>query len=1096
MSQACARCTRPLPADSRFCPNCGYPVDAPTPLDVERQARAFAAAPTALADKARAATFAGERKPVTAVFADIVGSTSILETLDPETWTAIVNDALEAISRAVYRYEGTVARLMGDGLLAFFGAPVAHENDPELAVRAGLDAISEVEEVARSVSAREDIDLRIRVGVNSGPVVVGAVGSELMYEYTAIGDAVNVAARLQAAARPGTVLISDITHRLVAHRFETLDIGLLELKGRSEPVRAFEVIGLRRVPLSPRGIPGLTSPMVGRDSELAAVEECLASLRDGRRRAVLVVGDPGIGKSRLLGELRTRAAHDGETAWIESRCLSYGRTLPYHLLLDVLRAMLGLPEQAEADVAAIALRTRLASLLGVGWEEAYAPLAHLFSLPAAADELEVIDRMEPRARHARYLAAARRVATATTGRSPLALICEDVHWVDPSSADALRELLPSLERTLLVCTARPDHDTPGWSLLERIRDALGPDCLDVPLAPLTTADSRALVESLLEIESLPPRARNLVLDKAEGNPFFLEEILRMLIDRGVIERRGERWVAAERALQVDLPDSIHGLLLGRIDRLPDHAKHAARVASVVGRRFSPSLLADLLDGEVVAALDSLVDAGVITEAPVEADEPHAQFRHVLLQEAAYDSILRRDRSTLHLQVGETLERRYPDRRSELAPVLAHHFEHGGDETRALAYLVEAGEHALARFAVHEARELLDRAAVHLADAENGEALRQRVQVELARVRAGLTFIPYDEEIAQLEALLPLAERLGDPRLVAETHLLIAQQRIDHGEAPRSSDSLLASLQAVMDIAETLDDAGLRAVPRYLLEGEARFAVGDYRAAIEAFSEVVPVLDAAGNHTMASVGAGGAAVAAARLGRFDEADAWLARQQELTERSGDPNARLDQAIHQGMVAAERGELERGIALAREGTDAARELDNKACEVVGALVIGQQAFRAGMADQALEAFERSSEVAHYCGAMNVENLARAWLATVHSERTGVGEAVVSLGNALEHARASGDRGAEGQIHQLRAMVGMQAPEPDWDLVRADFEAALAVYRELGTRPQEARTLRQYGLALQVAGDTDRSIDTMLAADALFAELGLTDETVGAS
>jgi class 3 adenylate cyclase/tetratricopeptide (TPR) repeat protein len=1094
MAITCARCRGAVPTDARFCSNCGLPVEPPTALDDERHARAAAAVPPTLADRLRSTFLAGERKPVTVLFADIVGSTSIVEQVDDEDWTAIVSDTLDLLARAVYRYEGTVARLMGDGLLAFFGAPIAHEDDPERAVRAGLDAIADLAAASPQVDPATGIALQVRVGVNTGPVVVGAVGSELVYEYTAIGDAVNVAARLQGVARPGTVAISDATHRFVAHRFDVRDLGALQLKGKRSPVHAFEVVGLAERPTSGRGIPGLESPLVGRSAELAELEGMARAASDGTTRAALLVGEPGIGKSRLLAEFRDRTGWHGERAWIEGRCLSYGRTLPYHLLLDLLRSVLGVPEDADENVATIALRSQVDALLGPSTASVQAALGHLLSLPLGADEAEAIDRLQPRARHLRYLAAVRTVLEALTERGPVALVCEDVHWADASSVELLRELMPSLQRILLVCTSRPEVGTPGWELLERIRSSLGPHCLEVSLRPLSDTETRVLVGALLEIESLPARVRDLILDRAEGNPFFLEEILRMLIDRGAIERRDQRWVALEATPTIELPGSIHGLLLGRIDRLPDGPKRAARLASVIGRRFPARLLTEMLGEDASEALGVLEAAGLIATVPTETAEPEYQFRHALLQEATYDSILRRDRQPLHRQVAETLERVYADRRAELAAVLALHLERAGEHDRSLGYLIEAGEHAQSRFAVHEARALFDRAAVLLADADDPERLRLEVRVGLARLQAGWTFVPYVDELELVETLLPLAERLEDLHLIAATHLWRARLRFGHGELPETSPELRASLEQLATIAETVGDDRLLALPRFLAEGEARFGAGDYRGTIATFEEVVPTLESAGDDTLASMGAGLAAVAAARLGEFDDADRWLERQRELADHSGDPGALLDHDLHRGMVASERGELARGRKLAEQGTEAARRVDNKACEVVGTFVLGEQELRAGRSVEAIVAFERTQEVARYCGAINVENLASAWLAAARSQSGAPEQALTALDQALLGARGMGDRLAEGQILQLRAMVRARGADPDWAAARADFGAALEVFRSLGTRPQEARALRQYGLALQLAGERDGAVELLQRASALSDALGLADDEAG--
>jgi class 3 adenylate cyclase len=596
MDSNCSRCASPLPADARFCPACGEPVPGAAVTDPARTARVAAAVPPSLAAKMRAPRFTGERKPVTALFADVVGSTSLAETMDPEDYTAIINEGIARISEAVYRYEGTIAKLLGDGVLAFFGAPVAHEDDPERAVRAALDIVTTIHEYGTELRAGLGLDFDVRIGINTGPVVVGNVGSDLHYEFTPLGDSVNVAARLQAAAPPGGILVTGATRRFVAAVAETEALGEIEVKGRSEPVDAHRVVGLRATPGRSRGIAGLESDMVGRDVELARLEESLAAVQAGRGRVAVILGEAGLGKSRLIAELRRFAGSHGDGAWAEGRSRSYGMNLPYHVLLDVVRAIVGAPVGAGEAETRAALEARIGELFGRDGDETREVLAHLLSLPvqgALADDLE---RIEPEALQARYLGALRRLLEAIAARGPLVLVCEDLHWADASSVEALGRLLPIVNEQpiLLLIASRADREAPGWRLVTMSRDLFGDTLVEIPLRPLSEDDSRRLIANLLDIEQLPDAIRDVILAKAEGNPFFVEEVVRMLIEQRAIVRADGRWVATTQIDDVEIPDTIHGLLLARIDRLPEEAKRALRVASVIGRQFSVRVLEEVL----------------------------------------------------------------------------------------------------------------------------------------------------------------------------------------------------------------------------------------------------------------------------------------------------------------------------------------------------------------------------------------------------------------------------------------------------------------------------------------------------------------------
>ena len=546
-----------------------------------------------------AAVGASERRPLTVLFADIAGSTAIAERMDPEDWTAIVSQAFARMNATVTRYDGTIARLMGDGVLAFFGAPVAHEDDPLRAVRCGLDMARAVDELSAELNAKEPIDLKVRVGINTGPVVVGVVGTQSASEYTAMGDAVNVAARMQALARPGTVLVSGATHRFVAALVESVDVGALDLKGKTNAVQAYEVTGLKEGATG-RGLRGLHAPMIGRDPQLRRLADLFAIAKAGQGRVAAIVGEPGIGKSRLLTELREEIERaDGSVHWIEGRCLSYGHTLPYHLVIDLVRSLIGVNASAGDAEVSEALERTSRDLLGDQWEETFAYLGHLLSLrlePAMQARLSVLDFETVK----RYVSSLVVTIRGLSTRGPVVLVFEDLHWADAASADALVALMPLLGGlpVLSIMTSRSDRAAPGWRLIAGVRDLFGDALTEIRLEPLTSEDTRTLVANLLEIESLPSDTRDLILAKAEGNPFFVEEVIRMLIDRGAIRREADRWIATASVAGVEIPDTLQGLLLERIDRLPQESRRTLRVASVIGRQFGVTILERLLEARL------------------------------------------------------------------------------------------------------------------------------------------------------------------------------------------------------------------------------------------------------------------------------------------------------------------------------------------------------------------------------------------------------------------------------------------------------------------------------------------------------------------
>ena len=614
LPRPCPNCGAFNPATANFCANCGYKLTISkdlgstvgltpgTSLSVDpRLARLAAATPTPLAEKMRLASqLAGERRVVTVLFADVVSSTALAEHMDPEDWTEIMNRAFDLLVPAIYRYEGTIARLMGDALLAFFGAPVAHEDDPVRAVRAGLDLLTLTKEYAEEVRHRHGIDFALRVGLNTGSVVVGEVGSNLVYEYTAMGDAVNLAARMQSAARPMTLLISDNTYRFIAPLFDVQDLGSISVKGKTEPVQVYEVFRPMATPGRLRGLSGLDSPMVGREAELNTLIDLSLTLKNGTGQVALIIGEAGLGKTRLINEWKNAISAATEPSatplWIEGHSLSYGQSLAYHLLIDLLRNMLGVATSSSERVVQQVLKKMCEELFGADSPSVFPYLGHILSIQLEGDALERVRSLDPQTLQAQYQIAFRQLLIALSRRQPIILILEDIHWADSSSADLLAKLLPlaSENPIIYICLTRPDLETPGWKLVDRYKELGTTSVIEINLMPLSEEYSQELVTNLLEIGNLPPKIQELILSKAEGNPFFVEEVIRMLIDQGVFVQKENSWLVQREIDTVEIPDTLQGLLLARIDRLPEDVKHTLRVASVIGRQFSVKVLEQVL----------------------------------------------------------------------------------------------------------------------------------------------------------------------------------------------------------------------------------------------------------------------------------------------------------------------------------------------------------------------------------------------------------------------------------------------------------------------------------------------------------------------
>ncbi len=518
-SQHCSNCQMVLPAGARFCLNCGRPVSERTPTDEAHLIHLAAAAPPPLVEKVHAAaTLTGERRQVTALFVDVVGSTALSQQVGPAGWSTIMNIMRDWFCPVIYRYEGTIARFVGDELLAFFGAPVAHEDDPVRAVHAALEILDIVAQRAVDKGQEPAVDFGVRISLSTGPVTIGPVSSDLQFEYSALEGTLNLAAQLEATKQPMAVLVSQDTYRLIAPFFDCVNLGQVGGKSQTETIHIYQVTGVKTDLKQVQGLAGLESPMVGRDSELETLLQLTETVAAGLGRVALIVSESGLGKTRLIAEWKTAVTQltlQPPLQWAEGRCLSYGQGQSYHLLRDLLHSLIDVPATAGEPENRAALYSLTRQLFGDSALEVYPYLGHLLSLALKEEALARVQSLDPPALQAQYLVAFRRLLTALAARGPLVLILEDLHWADPSSVDILSKLLPlAAAAPLLFClVTRPHPETAGWKLVTTGREILGGRFSEWTLNHLAETDSRQLVSNLLQIETLPERLQRLIPQK-------------------------------------------------------------------------------------------------------------------------------------------------------------------------------------------------------------------------------------------------------------------------------------------------------------------------------------------------------------------------------------------------------------------------------------------------------------------------------------------------------------------------------------------------------------------------------------------------------
>lgn len=662
----CPACGVESPPVARFCPECGA-----------------ALTPSAQAFQAIGAP--DELRPVTALFADVVGSTSLGERLSPAEVKALVGECVTRMSRAVEEYGGHVQAYMGDGICALFGVPVAHEDDPERAALAGLRILAVVEEYGADIRAAWKIeDFDVRVGINSGQTAVGLVGAADPSQ-VALGDATNVAARLQSTTEPGTIAVGEATARRLGQRFRLEGVGAIAVKGRDESVEVWRLLGSREGERAPE------TPFVGRATELARMRSALDELGAGRGQGLLLVGETGIGKTRLLGELRSLAGADA--IWLEGHCLSYGGPASWPFV-EILHDWLGL-EEGEPEIA---VRTKArAKLGGLGLNAELPAIGRLLGVPLTDDDATA---SAPGEAYAAWLEA-------LTAQQPVVLALDDAHWANPSTRALAEHLLELTDRAplLLVVTMRPDPDSEGWALRLRMLADYAHRATQLAIGPLEEDESRRLLDALLPA-GLDESSRDEIVRRAEGNPLYLEELLQVLVEGGSLEQQAQ-WTVSMLSVSRLSPE-LQALLVARIDLLPATARRLVQIAAIVGRSFPRALLATVAGtAGLDDALRALLRAEILREQR-RYPEPEYGFRHNLFQEAALSTLTPDRKRELYGRVAAAFEGLYARSLDERLEQIAHYHAQAGDSARAISYLERAAEAAESRGAAEQGQALLER----------------------------------------------------------------------------------------------------------------------------------------------------------------------------------------------------------------------------------------------------------------------------------------------------------------------------------------------------------------------------------------------------
>lgn len=1038
LAPLCSACGTENPPGFKFCGECGaklggeaapvvpaVPV-APSPVPAVPAAVSQGYTPAHLATQVFQSQSAleGERKQVTVLFCDLVGSTAMAERLGPEAMHLVLNQFFELALAEVHRYEGTINQFLGDGFMALFGAPIAHEDHARRAALAALGLQRSLREHEADLQAAGAVGLSFRIGINTGWVVVGGIGDHLRRDYTAIGDTTNLAARLQAFAEPGTILVSEDTARFLqgAARLDPLPPFLV--KGKEAPVHASRLLGLGLLPTDDAVLGSAPrTPFVGRRREMATLLELGERAAAGEGQVVGIAAEAGSGKSRLIYEFRRRLGNRPVLHWT-GRCLSYAGSVPYLPIVLLIKNAWQIGESDEPATVTAKVRAGLGHA-EMDVEETLPFFLHLLGIDEGT---AAIGELAAQARQSRTFRLVRQVIL-NEARSQLVVVeLEDLHWVDPTSEELLALLVEGLysASVMVLATYRSGY-RPPW--IEKSYST------QISLARLSDAEGAEVMRSVLARAELPAQIVAEVLSKAEGNPFFVEELARSLLERP----------------EVGVPDTIQGVLIARIDRLPESHKRLLQTCSVLGREFTQGLLARVWDGadELGPLVAELKRWEFLYEEPT-ADEPRYLFKHALTQEAVYETLLKGRRQSLHGAAGRAYEVLHAERLEEAFDHLAHHFSAAGEPRKAVHYLVASAKRSAERYAHAEAAAALTRALEHCRSLPKAEAPRCSVEIALQLAES---LLPLTRFSATLEVLADVAEALdalADPAATGRYHFWLAHTHSYLGDQAAAESHARQAIAA----AEAAGDEATAGRAWYVLCRDA-FWSGRFSVGIEHGRQATTLLARAGDLWWQGQAEGVAGFHHYVLGQFDQAFEHMRRADGLWRALQDP--RLDPSWSTGYFHASLGRTELGVEQCQAGVERAQDPLNRAAALgflgYAQLERGDLAAAESSLSEAVESFRQAGmpQLLGWFQAFLGDTLLRAGRA---AEAEGLAR------DALGATEAVGFRYGSGLAQRVLGCVARQAGDPAasaaW--LRAavsSFEAISAPFEVARTRLEWAKT-----------------------------------------
>ena len=1029
------------------------------------------------------AALEGERKQVTVLFADLKGSTELIASLDPEAARRLLDPALHLMMEAVHRYEGTVNQVLGDGIMALFGAPVAHEDHAARACYATRAMQAAMQRYAEEVRRTQGLAVQMRVGLNAGEVVVRAIGNDLHMDYSAIGQTTHLAARMEQLATPGSILLTATTLRLVEGLVRVNALGPVPVKGLAEPVDVFELVGVTAVRqrLQAAAVRGL-SRFVGRDHELESLQQALLQAGTGHGQMVALVGEAGVGKSRLVYEF----VHSHRTqGWLglESASVSYGKATPYFPVLDLLKRYCHLEDGDDPRTVRAKVTGQVLTLDTALQEAVPALLSLLEVLPADSPFL----KLDPPQRRQRTLDALKRVLLRESQVQPLVVVFEDLHWIDTETQALLDSLVESLPtaRVLLLVNYRPEYQH-GWVSKTYYTQLW--------LDPLPPASANELLQALLGDDPSLAQLTQLLIARTQGNPFFLEESVRTLAETQVLIGARGAYRLAQALPGIQVPATVQAVLAARIDRLPPEEKHLLQTAAVIGTEVPLPLLqaiAELDEAALHCGLTHLQAAEFLYETRLFPDHAYT-FKHALTHEVAYGSLLQERRRGLHAHIVEVLERLSPDRLAEQVEHLAHHALRGKVWDKALTYFRQAGQKALARSAHGEALGYCEQALSALAHLPETRATReQAIDLRLALRVALLPSGNMRRILACVREAECLAAALDDPRRLGQVSLFLSV----HFRIAGAYDQAIASAQRALALAMASGDIVLHVLANQRL-GQAYGIQGDYHRAIDCFEQSVASLEGARHRERFGqvqlpvvLSCAWLALCHAELGTFAKGNTRGDEGLRIAEAVAHPASLMMALWGIGLLACRQGDLPRALPRLERAMSICQEIDHTTFFPWIAPALGAAYTLGGRFADAVPLLTQALEQTMATETVVYQALCHLALGEAQVLAGRLEKARILAERALALTREHQERGNQAYALRLLGDIAAQREPPEAALAEDHYRQALTLAEELGMRPLQAHCHLGLGTLYAKTGQREQARTELAAALDLYRAMDMT-------